>query len=95
LRSEHERVRENLLFHFEMKKKILNEKMKYYKTLIKEKNELRSISYTNKTLLSYMDINNFQYNDSSLYESTHLAFDNNLYISKPLFRHSEAFVYNE
>lgn len=94
MRSEHERVRENLLFHFEMKKKILNEKIKYYKTLIKEKNELHSHSKTSKTLLSNMDITNLNYNESSMYESIHLAIENNVYISKQFLHNSEAFVFS-
>jgi len=64
-----------------MKKKIMNEKIKYFSTLIKEKSETKN----NKTYLSNFElISNFNFNDSSFVDKSNFLTNNetNLFISK-------------
>ena len=63
-----------------MKKRVLNEKIKYFNTLILEKNDLQQ----NKTYLSNFEISNFNFNESSIIDKSNFltTTENNLYKSK-------------
>jgi hypothetical protein len=79
-----------------MRKRLMMEKIKFYTTLIKEKNELHHNHNIDRTYLSNLDISNFYFNDSSVFDKSNFMTNelNPFPQSKAnlLPRHSETFV---
>jgi len=85
-KTQHDKILDDMTFNFEIRKKILNEKIKYFSTLLKEKNE---VMQHNKTLMSNIDMSNFNFNDSSIFDKSVLVTNNDLTMSK--VRQSETY----
>ena len=78
-----------------MKKKIMNEKIKYFTTLLKENQELLNVYNTKsyRTVLSELDLSNFNFNEQSVIDKSEYATikDQNSLIIRG-FRQSENYV---